>query len=284
MAILFLCFHGEHRSVPQRRRAAFPGHDAIPQRQRRHGRDYAIDLYLAAHKDIDELADAWGMKFLPIDLLSNSPVEHPELDGPYCGIFYTTHTQEENPFIGVAFKGTSPINRKKLAVDFNYQLVAAGKYFNDTPEIQVSEGVYTSLFGKLNGEDNTPYDLILSRIRERASQVPNSKGGPIPIHVTGHSLGGSYASMCNTQFLIDVAPSLPGADEIVMGDEYTFGSPRVGKMAWATITSKLVDVHSDQSWRIVNNKDLVPRVPSTSLKPRELAFCHVDQGVHIWPQ
>lgn len=111
----------------------------------------------------------------------------------------------------------------------------------------MSEGVYTSLFGKLDGEDNTPYGLVLARIRERASQVPNSTGRPISIHFTGHSLRGSYASMCYTQFLIDVAPSLPGAGEIIMGDEYTSGSPRVGNKAWATITSKLVDVHSSQS-------------------------------------
>lgn len=248
-------------------------------------RDQAIDLYLAAHKDIDELADVWGMKFLPIDLLSQSSAGHPQWDGPYCGIFYTTHAQPENPFIGIAFKGTSPINRKEWAVDFNYQLVTAGKYFNDgTPDIQVSEGVYTSLFGKLDGQDNTTYELILSRVRERASQVPNPKGGPIPVHVTGHSLGGSYASMCYTQFLIDVAPLSPSAGEAVMGDAYTFGSPRVGNKAWAAATSQLVGVHSGQSWRIVNNRDLVPRVPPTSLKPKELAFCQVDQGVHIWPQ
>lgn len=244
----------------------------------------AINTYLAAHEKIEKLAEAWGMKFYPVDMLHVSPNGHPEWDGPFCGILYTTEKQEANPFIGIAFKGTGPLELNQWRVDFDYQLTAAeAKYFNDDPSVKISEGVYSSLFG--DGQGGRPYETILNKARELTANLPNTSGRPVPVHVTGHSLGGSYATLCYTQLLIDVAPSSPGPHDMVMGDAYTFGAPRVGSRGWAAFNSKLVHLpgHLGQFWRIVNHIDLVPQVPPTSLQPKELDFCHVDQGVHIWP-
>lgn len=243
----------------------------------------AIDLYRDAHKNINKLAQVWGMRFLPLcDLCDISPDGHARWDGPYCGLFFTTEKQQDRPFLGIAFKGTNPVNLKDWAVDFNYQLVpAAQEYFAGT-QAPVSQGVYTGLFGDFPGK-GTPYKQILSATRQAASKLPNASGRPVPAHVTGHSLGGSYSTLCYTQLLIDVAPSSPGAGEMMIGDEYTFGAPRIGCNEWSRLSCKLVEVQRGRSWRIVNNHDLVPQVPPTTLQPKQRDFHHVDTGVRIWP-
>ncbi|KAG8169445.1 hypothetical protein KVR01_000190 [Diaporthe batatas] len=243
----------------------------------------AIDLYVAAHSEIDKLAQVWGMRFPPIcDLCDLSPNGQPRFDGPYCGMFFTTEHQSDKPFIGVAFKGTSPINLKEWAVDFNYQLTpTAQEYFGGT-QAPVSQGVYTSLFGSYPGK-GVPYQQILKATRFAASKLPNTSAMAVPLHVTGHSLGGSYSTLCYTQLLIDVAPSNPTAGQLMMGDEYTFGAPRIGSNEWAGLSTTLVNVQRGRSWRIVNNHDLVPQVPPTTLQRKQRDFHHVDTGVHIWP-
>lgn len=244
----------------------------------------AIKEYLSAYDHIEQLAKSWNMEFWPIDLLGQSA--HGSLalwDGPFCGIFYTTEKQADNPFIGIAFKGTNPVNINQWLVNFNYQLVEAKAHFNGKADARVSEGVYTSLFGR-SGTRDSPYDMILEAVRELMHTIPNHTDRPVPIHVTGHSLGGSYANMCYTQLLIDIkTPSQPGPRDLIMGDEYTFGAPRIGGKHWAQLKSNLVASQKGQAWRIVNNIDLVPMVPPTSLQPVDETFHHVDQGVRIRP-
>jgi hypothetical protein len=243
----------------------------------------AIKEYLKAHTEIDNLARVWGMRFLPIcDLADLSPsTGRPKYDGPYCGMFFSTDKNADKPFIGLAFKGTSPVNIKEWAVDFNYQLTPAAQEYYDQTQVKVSQGVYDSLFGNYPGK-GVPYKQILDALRDQATKLPNTTGQPVNVHVTGHSLGGSYSTLCYAQLLCDVAPSSPGAGEVVMGDEYTFGAPRVGSNLWAKLNSTIVDIQRGRSWRIVNNHDLVPMVPPTTLqKGRD--FRHIDTGVHIWP-
>lgn len=243
----------------------------------------AVNLYLAAHKEIDKLAQVWGMRFLPLcDLCDVSPSGHPRYDGPYCGMFFTTEHNSDKPFIGIAFKGTSPVNLKEWAVDFNYQLGPAAQDFFGGTHVQVSQGVYSSLFGNYPGK-GVPYQQILNAVRVKAKDLPNTSGRAVNVHVTGHSLGGSYSTLCYTQLLIDVAPSNPAAGEIMMGDEYTFGAPRIGSNEYARLNRTLVDVQRGRSWRIVNNHDLVPQVPPTTLQRKQRDFHHVDTGVRIWP-
>ena len=150
-------------------------------------------------------------------------------------------------------------------------------------ETHCSLGVYTGLFGTFNPPNNPPYSHILSKTQELAKTLPNSLGQAVRTHVTGHSLGGSYSTFCFTRLIIDVAPeTLP----ITIGNEYTFGAPRVGSDDYATLNSKLVEIQHGQSWRIVNNKDIVPQVPPTQIPPKtpeRLHFHHIDIGMEIFP-
>ena len=222
----------------------------------------AISIYQDANYDIDVLAKEWGMDFVILcDLVDKSPKDHQTWDGPFCGAFFTTAAQQTAPFIGIAFKGTKPTRKAEVLVDYHYEQTTAEK-LNGT---HCSLGVYTGLFGTFSPPNNPPYNNILSETQELAKTLPNSLGQAVRTHVTGHSLGGSYSTFCFTRLIIDVAPdTLP----ITIGNEYTFGAPRVGSDDYATLNSKLVEIQHGQSWRIVNNKDIVPQVPPTEIPPK----------------
>ena len=240
----------------------------------------AISIYLKAYFDIDVLAREWDMGFIVLcDLVDQYPKDHPHWDGPFCGAFFTTANQQRAPFIGLTFKGTKPTRKAEVQVDYNYDQ-HTGAFLDKT---HCSIGVYTGLFGQFNQPNDPPYKNILSETKELASRLPNSLKDPVRVHVTGHSLGGSYSSFCYTQLLMDVAP---GGMPITMGDEYTFGAPRVGSDDYVQLNAKLVDYQAGQSWRIVNDQDIVPQIPPTEIPPatpERLHFHHIDNGMQIFP-
>jgi hypothetical protein len=106
------------------------------------------------------------------------------------------------------------------------------------------------------------YNAYLSVARQvnlaAKSLLANCQG--CHIYVTGHSLGGAVATLAAAD-LFSLTPDLT---------LYTFGSPRVGDLAFATYFDKIVP----DTYRIVNNKDLVPHIPQ-----RFLGFRHVSREV-----
>lgn len=164
---------------------------------------HAITTYLGAQAQIDSLADDWGMDFVQICDLPYAQAEgHPFIDGPYCGAFVSRSPQK--PFIGLVFKGTKPTNPAEVNVDAQYQLRAAGPNLDNQ---HVSEGVFSALFGRFNQSKTTANQDILDKLKALAQPLYKSSGQPVRVHVTGHSLGGSYASLCMAQLMMDIAPS-----------------------------------------------------------------------------
>ncbi len=214
------------------------------------------------------------------DLVDQYPKDHPHWDGPFCGAFFTTAKQERAPFIGLSFKGTKPTRKSEVLVDYNYDQ-HTGEFLDNTHS---SIGVYTGLFGQLDQPNDPPYENILNETKRLAQRLPNSPKNPVRVHVTGHSLGGSYSSFFYTELLIDVAPE---GMLIAIGDEYTFGAPRVGSDDYVQLNAKLVDYQAGQSWRIVNDQDILPQVPPTEIPPttpERLHFHHIDNGMPIFPK
>lgn len=107
------------------------------------------------------------------------------------------------------------------------------------------------------------YNAYLSIARQvnlaAKSLLANCQG--CHIYVTGHSLGGAVATLAAAD-LFALTPDLT---------LYTFGSPRVGDLAFATYFDKIVP----DTYRIVNSHDLVPHIPQ-----RFLGFRHVSR--EIW--
>ena len=81
-------------------------------------------------------------------------------------------------------------------------------------------------------------DAILS-----SCEAKDESGKPLPLFITGHSLGGALALLATKL----VARNVDGAC-------YTFGAPRVGNYEYFRFIKTPV-------FRIVNSSDIVPRVP-----------------------
>lgn len=81
-----------------------------------------------------------------------------------------------------------------------------------------------------------------------------------PIFLTGHSLGGSLASM--------TAVRLGDKYEKYIRGLYTYGSPRVGDRGFVNNYDKLF---SSRTFRFINHRDVVTR-----LGPRSLGYRHVN--------
>ncbi|EGC33148.1 hypothetical protein DICPUDRAFT_154842 [Dictyostelium purpureum] len=82
--------------------------------------------------------------------------------------------------------------------------------------------------------------------------------------ITGHSLGGALAIMAATDIYESQLTTLPL-------EMYTFGSPRVGDVAFAEYFESTVITNY---WRIVYDHDLVPHLP-----PMQLNFYHLPTEV-----
>jgi hypothetical protein len=93
------------------------------------------------------------------------------------------------------------------------------------------------------------YKAFLS-IKEKVSAYYDDNGQNKNVIVTGHSLGGAVATLIAAYLKADKK-----TNKIML---YTFGSPRVGDRVFADHFSK---ADSFPCFRIVNNNDIVPKVP-----------------------
>ncbi|QRV98485.1 Lipase (class 3) [Ceratobasidium sp. AG-Ba] len=233
----------------------------------------AIEMLNKSVAMIHKLASIWGLKFqLLSDLLDERSSEHNTWSGPYCGAFYSQ--DPKTPFVGMAFKGTNRKNKGELLVDWHYEP-------QESPSevlygAHVSKGVFNGLFGHFGAW--RPFDLITKGLTSLLLTIPNDTDEKVVTHLTGHSLGGSYSSLCFTQLTIE--GKLPLA--ATLGDLYTFGSPRNGEDDLAIALRNHLGEKTGNSWRIVNKGDRIPTVPPVIPFSR-VDFVHVDTGLMISP-
>ena len=88
--------------------------------------------------------------------------------------------------------------------------------------------------------------------------------GPLPLWLTGHSLGGAMATLA--------ASELIHADEPFYG-VYTFGQPRCGDRDFARTFNNEA---KSRFFRFQNNNDIVTRIPA-----RLMGYSHVGTFVYI---
>ncbi len=93
-----------------------------------------------------------------------------------------------------------------------------------------------------------------------------------PFYITGHSLGGALAALYAVQF--SPRPSAV----------YTFGQPRTGDSRFRDIYNAALGSHT---WRIVNEEDIVPRVPGVLAGYRhvghEVFLPAIGTQIHVDP-
>jgi len=100
---------------------------------------------------------------------------------------------------------------------------------------------------------------------ELLTAIGQLKGQRVLLHITGHSLGGALATLAALRLArLRVYP---------VQSIHTYGSPRVGD---ETFVREFDTSFSGRTFRIVNNEDLVTRIP-----PRESAYDHVSEIIYI---
>ena len=117
----------------------------------------------------------------------------------------------------------------------------------------ISSGMVDFLGGRVQSYWKRAFDELWGSMEPSVRQLrvsfPRYK-----IWVTGHSLGGTIASLASTWLsYYKIAPR----KDIIL---YTFGMPRVGDYDYAFEHDQLVN----NSWRVVNFDDLVPHFPSVA--------------------
>lgn len=100
-------------------------------------------------------------------------------------------------------------------------------------------------------------DPVMDALTEVHEQEPT-----LPIYVTGHSSGAALATLFAVQVTI-VSPSLP------ITHVFTFGSPRVGNLAFATFANTIL---GERWFRVMNQLDVVPSIP-----PQSFGYHHTGQ-------
>ena len=141
--------------------------------------------------------------------------------------------ENEPPYLVLAFRGTE----KKISdwlTDARCVPTVEGKS-------KVHSGFLEAFAVKEDADGKTVKDAVEDILA--GDEAKDENGEPLPLFITGHSLGGALALLATKL----VAPDVNGAC-------YTFGAPRVGNYECFRFLKTPV-------YRIVNSSDMVPRVP-----------------------
>lgn len=139
----------------------------------------------------------------------------------------------ESPYLVLAFRGTE----KKVS-----DWLTDAKCF---PKIHEGTRVHSGFLKAFTENKDADGKSVEDKIRQILEQ-PEAKDqsmNPLPLFITGHSLGGALALLATKL----IAPNVNGAC-------YTFGAPRVANYEYFRSIKTPV-------FRIVNSSDIVPRVP-----------------------
>jgi triacylglycerol lipase len=190
------------------------------------------------------------------------------LDGDFdffcsAGVVNNTDTSgfvaENDQVVLVAFRGTQP----KVPVDWMSDFNALHETWGH-PVGKVHKGFYEALrvvWGlPFNGKEILP-----ARLLNRGNRT---------VWITGHSLGGALAELCAAQAQF--------VSHVPVQGVYTFGQPRCGDEAYATLLQSAMGM---RIFRFINDRDIVPRVPFYGMGFRhyggEIFFNHQKQQVDI---
>jgi len=155
--------------------------------------------------------------------------------------------------IVVAFRGT--MNIWNIVLDV---WTIAVTYSNTPPGVKLHAGFHAATMSL--------YSKVVANVGYLRSFFPTYK-----IVILGHSLGGAMARL--TQFYMLALNQFPGAKY----ECYTYGEPRSGNQAFVNYMNS----QTIKTARVVNNADIVPHVPPTSLLGTNLLG---DYYIHCQPE
>ncbi|KAI9305123.1 Alpha/Beta hydrolase protein [Cunninghamella echinulata] len=204
-------------------------------------------LLRKSEANIRSIVKHWGLRFEGITELKS-------MAGPLCGLFWS----EVHPVAIVCFKGTTPTNYEEFLVDCSIQRVDARPYLFGAAH----QGFYDSVFPTTDFGDSDrrdPYQAILNSIHEKAQMYHHGK--QTQVWICGHSLGAAASSLLFARWIKSPHDL---KESMVLRDSYVIGSPAVGDndfaAEFASYSNSPIDRQSTL-WRIVNQFDIIPRVP-----------------------
>jgi triacylglycerol lipase len=166
------------------------------------------------------------------------------------GIFQNLHAfaASNNEIVILAFRGTADV--KDWMTDLHATPVRFSWIFQGGPEV----GEIHAGFGHALSDG---WRKVLAALNKVAPQPVLANTASIDarrsLWITGHSLGGAIAALTGAAFSL-----LPDGVIRPVSGIYTFGQPRIGLHNFCDNYSRLL---TPKTFRLVNNKDLVPRVP-----------------------
>jgi triacylglycerol lipase len=166
------------------------------------------------------------------------------------GVFNDLHAfaASNNEFTVLAFRGTASVH--DWMTDLYATPTRFSWLFQGGPEVgEIHAGFGHALsdgWGKV-------VDAVRTVAPIPAAMDTTSVDAQRTLWITGHSLGGALASLAGAGFSL-----LP--DKVIrpVSGIYTFGQPRIGLHNFCDNYGRLLP---PKTFRLVNNKDLVPRVP-----------------------
>ncbi|KAK9711998.1 hypothetical protein K7432_007433 [Basidiobolus ranarum] len=213
--------------------------------------------------------------------------------GPYCGVFVG---KTPKPYIVVVFKGTSPFDSAEWLSDATLSRTQASSYVYG----EVHSGFFNKLFPQQSAigrvKRSSPYAEILNCLYKVASEFQSTGGSvvDIPVWVTGHSLGAALASLFFARLMKSKGDLNHEKTGLVLKDGYTFGCPALGDGRFASefaSHTNLPIANPSILWRVVNDADIVTRVPSGNDDLDTLRFfsssvltnyAHIGQSLRIF--
>ena len=145
----------------------------------------------------------------------------------------------------LSFRGTQPDVLADWITDLKIHKIVS-------PAHSIQGFVHRGFLGALETVWDTGSGSIAHKLHEAISLA--ARDGIPKIFITGHSLGAALATLATSLCCDMVKKYLSGL--------YTFGSPRVGDANFCGMLYRAVD---NQIFRVVNNNDIVTRIPTRSM-------------------
>ena len=159
----------------------------------------------------------------------------------------------------IVFRGTEGI--KEWVQDAQFLATP----FREVPNAGQTEDGFTEMYRSTTVGDGAGAVRLLAALGGGLFRKPATS-----ITIAGHSLGGALATLC----ALDVAAN--GPDAFRSPAVYTYASPRTGDKAFAATYSQRIT----NTYRYVDNVDLVPKLPKPVLVPL-ITYMHVCAQIEM---
>ena len=198
-----------------------------------------------AEQDVKSQAQQWG--FEQVFFFENSVTEKSKNDAEAIALV------DEQKII-IAFRGTESKWQEWIDTNGNFSQT-------EITEGKVHEGFYQIFsaiwddYETVQGQKKEGIKNFVKRLNDQSTKQ---------VYLTGHSLGGAMAILTTSALL---------KESISVSGVYTYGQPRVGNKKFANYLDEKLP---HKIYRLVNNNDIVPRIPNVGYEHavQEMYFDH----------